>query len=95
MNIDEPKYNNQEILIYCMKREPHSLLFDKTFLNYDKKTIIELCEDLETQFDWIEKVAGDDNNFLDMMIYAQSLVFAAIYHNFNDILPEKYKMENN
>ena len=89
MNIEEPVYKNNEVLIFCMKREPHSLIFDRDFAEYDEKTVLELCEDLETQFEYISKVGENDQKFIDMMTWAQSLVWAGLFHHHNDIVPEK------
>lgn len=56
MNIPEPKYNNKEVLIHCMKREPHSLIFDEGFINYDEKTVNNLCDDLEKNHEYLTKL---------------------------------------
>ena len=93
----KPKYNNEQVLIYCLNRKPHSLLFDEQFMNYDEKTVLELCEDLEVNFDYsislIEK--SDDQESLSRTItIANSLVWASLFYHHNDIIPEKYKQED-
>jgi hypothetical protein len=92
----QPKYNNEQVLIHCINREPHSLIFDKEFIEYDEKTILELCEDLETNFEYlimqIEK--SDKQEELSKTItIANSLVWAGLFHHHNDVVPEKYKSE--
>jgi hypothetical protein len=93
----EPKYNNEQVLIYCLNREPHSLLFDEQFINYDTKTVLELCEDLETNFDYlislVEK-AEDQESMARSITIANSLVWASLFRHHNDIVPEKYKQED-
>jgi hypothetical protein len=93
----EPKYNNEQVLIYCMNRKPHSLLFDKQFVNYNKKTILGLCEDLETNFNYlislIEK-ADDQESLSRAITIANSLVWASLFYHHNDIIPKKYKQED-
>ena len=93
----KPKYNNEQVLIYCLNREPHSLLFDEQFINYDKKTVLELCEDLEANFDYnislIEK-ADDQESLSRTITIANSLVWASLFYHHNDIIPEKYKQED-
>lgn len=93
----KPKYNNEQILIYCMNRKPYSLIFDEQFINFKKNTILELCEDLETNFDYlislVEK-ADNQESLSKTITIANSLVWASLFHHHNDIVPEKYKQEN-
>jgi hypothetical protein len=92
----KPKYNNEAILIHCMNRVPHSLIFDDDFKNYESKIIKELCEDLDANFDYLISIVSKSNGqeFLSKSItIANSLVWAAIFHVHNDILPEQYKEE--
>jgi hypothetical protein len=93
----KPKYHNEQVLIYCMNREPNSLLFDEQFINYNVKTILELCEDLETNFDYLigllEKVINQESLARTITI-ANSLVWASLLYHHNDIVPEKYKQED-
>jgi hypothetical protein len=93
----KPKYNNEQILIYCMNRKPHSLIFDEQFINFKKNTILELCEDLETNFHYlislVEKVDNQES-LSNTIIIANSLVWASLFYHHNDIVTEIYKQEN-
>ena len=51
--IKQPHYKNEAVLIHCTKRTPHSLIFDEDFIKYDEKTILDLCEDLETSYKYL------------------------------------------
>jgi hypothetical protein len=88
--IKPPKYHNEAILIHCMKREPHSLIFDEDFINYDEKTILELCEDLEKNYQYLCLLARRNASVGLLITMAQSLVWGALYHHHNEIT-EKYK----
>jgi len=88
-----PKYNNEAVLIHCMNREPHSLIFDYDFINYDEKTVLELCEDLETNFDHLTSLPGITEEITKVITIAQSLVWAGLYQHHEDIVPDKYKHE--
>jgi len=88
-----PKYNNEAVLIHCMKREPHSLIFDKDFIKYDEKTVLELCEDLETNYEYLTSLANDNNEMQMIITMANSLVWAGLFHVHNDFVPQKYKVE--
>jgi hypothetical protein len=90
----KPKYNNEAILIHCMKREPHTLIFDKDFINYDEKTILGLCEDLETNFNYLVSLPGLTKELEITITAANSLVWAALYFHFNEIVPDKYKTDD-
>ena len=90
----EPKYHNEQVLIYCMYREPHSLLVDEQFINYNEKTILELCEDLEVNFDYLISVvekAKDQENLFKNITIANSLVWASLFDHHDYIIPDKYK----
>jgi hypothetical protein len=89
--IEQPKYNNEQILIHCMKREPHTLIFDHDFLNYREFEILQLCEDLEANYNYLIKIAENHEDIKTMVTIAQSLVWGALFHVYNDIIPEKYK----
>jgi hypothetical protein len=90
----EPKYHNEQVLIYCINREPHSLLVDEQFINYNEKTILELCEDLEVNFDYLISVvekAKHQENLSKSITIANSLVWASLFHHHDNIIPDKYK----
>lgn len=93
----KPKYHNEQVLIHCLNREPHSLIFDNQFINYDEKTVLELCEDLETNFYYlislVEK-AEDQESLSRTITISNSLVWASLFYHHNDIIPEKYKQED-
>jgi len=98
--MEKPKYNNEQVLLHCINREPHSLIFDEQFLNYNEQTVLELCEDLETCYNYLvkkfENAPKHIKEFADVIqgiTIANSLVWAGLYHIHNDIVPEKYKTE--
>jgi len=92
-----PKYNNEAILIHCMKREPHTLIFDHDFINYRDFEVIGLCEDLETNYEYlvseIKRVLPekDQEQMINTITVVSSLVWAGLFHHHNNIVPEKYK----
>lgn len=94
---EKPKYHNEEVLNYCLNREPHSLICDEQFINYDEKTISELCEDLETKLDYLISLLenSEDQESSSITITTTfSLVWASLFYHHDNIIPEKYKQEN-
>jgi len=91
--MEKPKYHNEGKLIFCMNREPHSLIFEQEFINYDDKTVLELCEDLETNFDFLTSLPGINESMESAITIANSLVWAALFQHHKDKIPEKYKTE--
>ena len=93
----EPKYHNKDILIHCINRQPHTLIFDANFINYDELTILQLCEDLETNYNYLEseikRVLPEHLQKQPTMfiLEASSLVWAGLFHCHNEIVPKKYK----
>ena len=95
--IKKPNYHNEEVLIHCINSEPHSLLFDMQFINYDEKTVLELCEDLQTNFDYLIALLKHSNNQESLsrqITVANSLVWASLFHIHEEFVPEKYKQED-
>ena len=97
LKIKEPKYRNKEVLLYCLQKPPHGLLVDELFVNYDKKTVVDLCEDLEVNFDYfisIVKNEKDHHNLLKPIEIAQSLVWASLFYHHEEFIPKKYIQED-
>lgn len=95
--IEKPNYHNEEVLIHCISREPHSLPFDKQFIEYDKTTVVNLCEDLEANFDYLIALLEHSKNqeeFSRQITVANSLVWASLFHIHDEFVPEKYKQED-
>jgi hypothetical protein len=88
-----PKYNNEKILIHCMNREPHTLIFDHDFINYRDFEVLGLCEDLILNFNYLSSLAGNDKKTQMIITIANSLVWSALFYHHNDIIPEYYKIE--
>jgi len=71
----KPKYHNEQVLIHCMNREPHSLIFDEQFINYVRATLtifsgINYVQDSKVLYFSSEKrakkyVRRAKNNFLE------------------------------
>jgi len=91
----EPKYNNEAILIHCMKREPHSLIYDHEFINYRDFEVIELCEDLEKNYEYLSSLCKANKEMQQVILMANSFVWAGLFFHHNDIVPEKYKQFKN
>ena len=92
----EPKYHNKQVLIYCLNKKTHPLLFNKQFINYNKKTVIELCEDLEVNFDYLISLIENEKDqlkFSKTASTAHSLVWTSLFYHHNDVIPEKYKQD--
>lgn len=95
--IKKQKYHNEAILIHCIKREPHTLIFDNDFINYRDFEIVQLCEDLEANYNYLEseikRVLPEhlQSEPLITLLSASSLVWAGLFHCHNDIVPQKYK----
>lgn len=95
--IKKPNYHNEEVLIHCINSEPHSLLFDKKFISYDEKTVVNLCEDLEANFDYLIALLEHSKNQESLsrqITVANSLVWASLFHLHEEFVPEKYKQED-
>lgn len=107
--IKEPIYLNEDFLKKCMKSEPHSLIFDSDFSGLNEVQVLNLCKDLDSFWDWFEKVNKatpirlnslkgtkeiDERKDFEMSVCVScSLVWSALFFLHDEWVPEKYKHE--
>ena len=95
--IEKPNYHNEEVLIHCINSEPHSLLWDEQFIDLDEKAVVNLCEDLEANFDYLIALLEHSKNqehLARSITIANTLVWASLFHIHDEFVPEKYKQED-